>query len=174
MKKNDENIEKYVRLDTYELDKAIEGHQKKLKSLSLPAFIKFEEKSIKSVFDLFKEDKDNSKILNRSLIVNPYTDIYKIPLHYDLEIKPANIIKEIKILVYPNYMATGKFRIDFLQLNVYGDLIQSLVAINKPFTIQNIIQNIYSKNNNLDFSSIEKKMTKAIRHLLCNQSLILE
>jgi len=175
MRQSDVNNKNYVALDTYELDKVIKEHQKNLMSLSLPAFIEFEKKHIKNVFDLFKEDKNNSKLLNQSLMMNPYVGIYKIPLHYNLEIKPEKqTVKEVNVLVYPNYLATGKLRIDFLQSDTYGNFLQSATVKNKSFTLFSAIQNTYSKNNHLDFALIEKRMTTAIRQMLCTQILILK
>jgi len=175
MKKSDVNNEKYSGMNTFEIDKAIEEHQKKIKSLSLPVFIKFEKKNIKNVFDLFKEDKNNSKLFNQSLIVNPYIDIYKIPLNYKSKIEiEKQIINEVRILVYPNYLATGKLRIDYIQSDFYGNFLQNLIIINKPFTLFNIIKNTYSNNNNFDYSFIERRMTMVIRYLLCNQFIIFE
>jgi len=167
--------EKYAEINICEINKAIKVHQKKMNSLSLLTFIEFEKKNIKSVFDLFKEDKYNSKLFNRSLIVNPYIGIYKIPLHYKSEIEPEKqIIKEVKVLVYLNYLATGTFRIDYILSNVYGNFIKNLKTANKSFTLFSIIKNTYSKNNNFDYSYIEKRMTKVIRDLLCNQFIIFE
>lgn len=166
----------YVDLDRVYLDKAKKEYLIKMGDLSFSSFPEFEKNNIRSVFNLFKMDSDNKLILERELIINPYISIHEIPVYYyrPKTMEKREVYKMERVVFYPSFLATGKLRIEFYPLKIYGKFLKSLIEINRTFTLFELIQNFANSNKNLDYSLIESRMIIAVRNLLCNQLLILK
>ncbi|MCE5179354.1 MAG: hypothetical protein LLF81_09460 [Porphyromonadaceae bacterium] len=166
----------YVDLDPVHLDKAKKEYLIKMGELSFSFFSKFEEDNIRNAFNLFEMDGDNKLILDRELFINPYISLYEIPICYykPKTMEKGEVYKMERVVFYPSFLGTGKLRMEFYPLKIYGKFLKSLIEINRTFTLFELIQNLANSNKNLDYSLIESRMIIAVRNLLCNQLLILK
>jgi len=156
--------------------KAKKMHMIKIRELDLSSFPKFEKDNLRNVFNLFKMDKDNKMILYKELNINPYISIHEIPLCYkkNKALEKSDVFKNELVVFYPSFLATGKLRIEFYPLKIYGRFYKSLFEIDRQFILFELIQIFADSNKNLEYSLIENRMIIAVRNLLCNQLLILK